>query len=377
MSEMTALEHLKIAKRLHFQGLNSDAIREYENVLEIDADNGDAIAGLRALGVEPTMKDDDNEDGIGHAGGLKTNFFANQAGSSTGGGARAGVFKFVVIGLGLATCYGLYILVTYLLNYDNIVAAENVEVHFEKPSMKDNNAFVNVEVVNLNPAPIKHMKVSYRIADPKDTTLKEGVIELPGQVPAGDRRTFADTSLGDVKGVPAKLSPKLEALIYGPKPKIKDQYVDQFMKAAAVRDKDALHDYEDLVDNLDDFAPAHVGLGRSYAAKGDFVEALKQYQKAIDIDPMNANAHFYSAVALFYRNDKGDKDKARTEIDQAVRIVPDDPEIAWNQKYLFAVRDPKKPADANANDKDKPADAAATSPNATASESKHGRKRHK
>ena len=330
---MSAIEHLKIAKRLHFQGQVNDAIREYEAVLELDPDNGDAIAGLRALGVEPTVSDDREDGAIAHAGGLKTNFFVNQAASSTTGGARATVFKFIIIGIGIASAYGIFVLATYLLNYDNIVAAENVEVHFEKPSMKENMAVVNVEIINLNPAPIKHMKISYRIADPHDTILKEGVVELPGQVPAGDRRTFAETSLGEVKGVPTKLKPKLEALIYGPKPKMKDRYIDEFMKAAAVRDKDALHDYEQLVDDLDDFAPAHVGLGRSYAAKGDFSEALKQYKKALEIDPLNANAHYYSAVALFYQ---GDKEGAKKEIDQAAQLAPDDPEIVWNQKYLFS-----------------------------------------
>lgn len=344
MADLSALEHLKIAKRMHFQGLTSDAIREYEAVLEIDPDNGDAISGLRALGVEPVMRDDPDDDGaVGHAGGLKTNFFAKQAENSTAGGVRAQVFKFVIIGLGIAACYGAYILVTYLLNYDNITARENVEVHFEKPQMKDTAASVNVEIINLNPAPIKHLKVSYRIADPGDTTLKEGVVELPGQVPAGDRRTFPDVGLGDVKGVPAKLSPKLEGLIYGPKPKLKDIFVDEFMKAAAVRDKDALADYEKLVDDTEgDFAPAHVGLGRAYAAKGDMDEALKAYKKAIEVDPLNANAHYYSAVALFY---KGDKEQAKKEIDQAAQIAPDDPEIAWNQKYLFSMKDAKKPAD--------------------------------
>ncbi|MBX9687719.1 MAG: tetratricopeptide repeat protein [Candidatus Obscuribacterales bacterium] len=350
MPELSALEHLKIAKRYHFQGMTDDAIREYEAVLELDPDNSDAIAGLRALGIEPVLREDHYDSSASHAGGLKTNFFANQAKSSTAGGVRAGVFKWVVIALGLGGCYGLYFLATYLLNYDNITAKENVEVHFEKPQMKDNNALVNIEIINLNPAPIKHMKISFRIADPTDTTLKEGIVELPGQVPAGDRRTFAEVTLGEVKGVPAKLSPKLEELIYGPKPKIKDKFVDQFMKAAAVRDKDALSDYEQLVTDTEDeeFAPARVGLGRAYAAKGDFDEALKHYQKAMELDPMNANAHYYAAVALFY---KGDKEQAKKEIEQAARIAPDDPEIAWNLKYLFAMKDKTANGSKDADDK--------------------------
>lgn len=344
MQEMSAQEHLKIARRLHFQGSTDEAIRQYEMVLELDPDNGDAISGLRALGVEPTLKDDFSSGEVGHAGGLKTNFLANQSKGSTTGGATAQVFKFIVIALGIGACYGLYILATYLMSYDNVEAMNNVEVTFEKPKMRDGVAMVNVDVVNLNPAPIKHMKISYKIADATDSTLKEGQVELPGQVPAGDRRTFADTSLGEVKGHPAKLTPKLEALIYGPKPKLKDKYVDKFKAAAAVRDKDALETYEDLVSETEDFAPAYVGLGRAWAAKGKMEKALEWYKKALDIDPQNANAHFYSAVALYYLNKK---EEAKKEIDAAMLIAPDDPEIAWNQKYLFSLKDkPKDSKDA-------------------------------
>jgi hypothetical protein len=153
----SALEHLKVAKRYHFQGLTNEAIREYEAVLEIDPDNGDAIAGLRALGVEPTMRDDMQDGAVGHAGGLKTNFFTNQSKGSTSGGVTGKVFSYIVMALGIGGLYGLYVLAMYLMNYDNVTAKENVEVHFEKPKVKDNNAVVNVEVINLNPAPIKHM----------------------------------------------------------------------------------------------------------------------------------------------------------------------------------------------------------------------------
>lgn len=46
-------EHLKVARRLHFQGQTQDAVREYLLVLELDPENEDARSGLLALGVEP------------------------------------------------------------------------------------------------------------------------------------------------------------------------------------------------------------------------------------------------------------------------------------------------------------------------------------
>lgn len=336
MSERSALEHLKTAKRLHFQGQSDDAIREYEAVLDLDPDNADAISGLRSLGVEPTLKETDLSR-AGHAGGLKTNFFVNQAKSDKAGGAKTKLFNLIIGALAIGTAGAMYYLVMYMINYDNVSAMENIDVTFEKPTVKDTTAVVNVQVINLNPAPIRHIKVSYRIADPSDTTLKEGVVELPGSVPAGDRRTFADVDLGVIKGVPAKLTPKPEAIIYGPKPKIKDKYVEEFKMAAAKKDKESLNDYEELVANLEDFAPARVNLGRAYAAKGDFDEAMNQYNKALDLDPMNANAHYYKSIALYYKNDR---DAAKKEIDTALKIAPDDPEIAFNQKYMYSIKGP-------------------------------------
>lgn len=337
MPEMSALEHLKIAKRLHFQGLTDDAIREYEAVLGIDPDNSDAIAGLRSLGVEPTAFEDGDSDSLGHAGGLKTSFFTNHS-KKESGGVQGFLFKIFVFGIAIASCYGLYILVTYLLTYENVEARENVEVVFERPRIKDNIAVVNVAIANRNPAPIRHMKVSYRIADPTDTTLKEGVVELMGQVPAGDRRTFDAVTLGEIKGVPAKLSPKLEELKYTKPKGVKEKVVREFMKAAEMRDKDAYDIYDVLCQENEDFAPAFVGLGRSLAARNHMEEALKNYQKAIEIDPMNANAHYYSAVALWYQGDKDNnlklKQDALKEIDKAMEIAPDDPEIEYNKKYM-------------------------------------------
>lgn len=345
MEEMSAQEHLKIARRLHFQGASEEAIRQYEAALALDPDNADAISGLRALGVEPTLRDDISSDEVGHAGGLKTSFLSNQAKGSTSGGVKAQVFQYIVIALGIGMCYGLYVLAQYLINYENVEAMDSVDVSFEKPKLKDGIAVVNVDVVNTNPGAIRHLKIGYRITDATDQTLKEGKVELPGQVPPGDRRTFQDVSLGEIKGHPAKLTPKLEAIIYGPKPKLKQRYIDKFKEAAAVPDKQALQVYKDLVQDTEEFAPAYVGLGRAYAAKGKWSEALQSYKAALDIDPQNANAHYYSAVVLYYMKKL---DEAKKEIDQALLIAPDDPDISWTQKTLFMMKD--KPGDKKGGD---------------------------
>ncbi len=339
MQNLSPLEHLKIARRLHFQGNTREAINEYELVLELDPENEDAMSGLRALGVEPpdpVLARGATE----HAGGLKTSFFVNQAKESHTPAWRRGPVKIIVCLLGAGMAFALYQFAILLLNFDNIKAMENVEVHFQKPTQKDDNATVSVVIGNYNPAPIKNMVISYNIADDKGNTLKDGSLTITTQVPAGDKRTFTEVSLGSVKGRASKLQPKLESLKYGPKPKkLKQQWIDKFIDASSQPDKDSFGDFCDLVDNTEDFAPAYVGLGRAYAARSDWKRAIENYKKAIEIDSDNANAHYYMAIAMFYQ---GDRTGAKKEMDTAASLAPDDPEITWNLKYLFNLKDTKQ-----------------------------------
>lgn len=350
-------DHLRIARRLHFQGDRLEAIKEYERVLELDPNNIDARNGLMALGEDhplnqmptPVMED------VAPSSALKRNFFANQAtaGSGEQNKIKNAIMMLVMVMLFGAFSYGAYTISIFYMNYDNLNARDNIDVHFERAKLKDGQAQVNIEVINKNPYLVRNMLVFYEIKDRTDNMLKEGKLTLKGSVPAGDRRMFSDVPLGDLKGDPGKLTARVETVQLGPKKyKLKEKYASKFMDAAAMKDKDALYEYEELTQDLDDFVPAFIGYGRALAARSKFDEALKQYQKALELDPDNANAHYYSAVALFY---KGDRPNAKKEIDQAANLAPDDQEIAWNQKYLFTLKDPviKKEDKAKKTDKKK------------------------
>jgi tetratricopeptide (TPR) repeat protein len=228
-----------------------------------------------------------------------------------------------------------------LLNYDNIKAMQNVEISFEKPTQKNEVASVNVAVSNYNPAPVKDIAISYQILDVQGTKLKDSRIVIPNSVPAGDRRTFSDIELGTIKGVAAKLTPRLEMLKYGPKPRLNDVRVERFIDAASKHDKDSYTDFSDFVEVNDDFAPAWIGLGRAYAARGEWKNAVAQYKRAIQLEPENANAHYYMAVALFYM---GDRSGAKKEIEKACGLAPDDPAILFSSQYLINLKDQKTSA---------------------------------
>jgi tetratricopeptide (TPR) repeat protein len=338
VGNLDAAEHLKVARRLHFQGLTDEAIREYELVLEIDPDNDDAAAGLRSLGVEPRTPSAVTS-AVEHAGGLKTSFFANQAKEADSSSWQKGPFKIIAVLVGLGIAWGAYQLVMMLLNFENIKAMENVDAHISKVKTDgEGHTVASLKISNYNPAPIKDMTVYYQLMDVHGNPLKDGRINISTAVPPGDTRTFSDIDLGTVKERADKIEQKLELLKYGPKPKLAQRLQDKFIEASSKPDKENFSDFDELTQDADGFSPALVGMGRAYAARSDWKRAMEQYKKALDIDPENYNAHYYMATAMYYA---GDKAGAKQEMDKATAIAPDDPQISWSLKYLFSLKEPK------------------------------------
>ncbi len=336
MSKLSAAEHLKIARRLHFQGQNDEAVKEYLLVLEIDPDNEDAASGLEALGVvaPDTSRFRLHDEGTT---GVRTNFFVNQAKSSELSPWRTGPFKVIIACIAAGACYGLYQVAQTFMNFDSIKALDNVDAHISKiSSNKDGETTVSVKVANFNPAPVKKIAINYQLLDAKGNMLKSGVLKIAGTVPAGDTRTYPDVELGVVKEKPDKIEQKKESVVYGPKPKLKDRLVDKFVEASSKPDKDSFADFDELTQDADDFPPALVGMGRAYAARADYKRAIEQYKKALVLDPEYPNAHYYLAIAMYYNNDKKN---AKKEMEQALTLAPDDPQYQESAKMLAGYRD--------------------------------------
>lgn len=338
MSNLNAAEHIKIARRLHFQGQTEEAIREYMLVLEIDPDNEDARSGLISLGVEPPDTSRFRSADAGSA--VKTNFFVNQAKSSELPAWRTGPFKVVIGLLACLAAWGIYQGVMLFINFDNIKAAQNVDAHIVKiKTNEDGGTIVNVKIKNDNPAPIKNVVLQYAILDAKGNTLKSDNIKIANLVPEGDERVFVDLDLGSLKDKPDKITDeKIVSLVYGPKPKIKDRLVDKYVEAADLPDKDSFGAFDELTQDLDDFSPALVGMGRAYMARSDWKRAIEQLNKALEYDPENAQAHYYKGVASFYNNDKA---TAKAEVEKALELQPDDPLYLEGAK-MFAGKSDKK-----------------------------------
>src|SRR5262249_22693026 len=204
------------------------------------------------------------------------------------------IMAVVIVGV----LYGLFQAATFFINYDKNLAMKNVEVRLQKPIVRSGEAYLTVDINNYNPAPIRDTAFSYEIVSPTGSKIADGKLTVDGVIPAGDSRTFVDLKLGAVPGQPGRMRAELADVNYGPKPNLKAEESMKFTEAAAMKDKDAVDAFKEVIKLSPEFGPAYVGLGLALAANDELDLAVKAYEKALKIDADNANAHYNLGVAL-------------------------------------------------------------------------------
>jgi tetratricopeptide (TPR) repeat protein len=265
---------------------------------------------------------------------IRTHFFDNQAQEMSKSPLSSGPIRLVAVIIALAACYGLYQAGMYFFNYEKISAMKNVQVTFEKPTVKDGVAYVNVLVENFNPAPVSNTQIKYTILNNVGKEILTGKLAIPAMIPPGDFRSFGDLKLGATNDKAQKMQAELFDIKYGPKPNLTPELMGSFVQAASMDDKDAIQPFQHFVEQAPNFAPGFVELGLSYAANGNFGEAIKNYKKAISIDDNNADAHYNLGVALFYQHDLPG---ARKELAKAHALAPDDSVITASLEQAKAM----------------------------------------
>ncbi len=330
MSISVIQEHLKIARRLRFQGAQDEAVSEYIQVLKLDPNNVEAKEALKELNVDTDSLVNTNIDSS-HK--LKTDFFVHQAEESNTSILKRGPIKLMMFLFAIGSAWALYSGTIYILNFESIRAKNNVEVHFLRPRQTSDNAYIDVEVKNYNPAPVKHITINYKVFDKTGTEIKDAKLIIEPQVPAGETRTFEQLELGLIDGQATKLQPVLAEVKYGPIPKLNDDTREKYVVATAKSDNDNLEDFLQIAESAHSFAPAYIGLGSAYGAKGNWRQAIVLYRQALEIDGDDANAHYLLGIALYYNHERKEAEK---EIREAAKLAPDDPDITRNLKYFFS-----------------------------------------
>ncbi len=321
---MSVDKHLANARKYYSQSRLADAIYEYRRVLDLDPENQEARDVLQSL------TDDPAEDPAGSSGRIKTNFLAHQAQEHSVSVFKKPPVMVLLCVLAAGAIYGIYQLVVNIMNHDKEVAMRYVEVHMQRPVQKDGEAYLSVEIVNLNPQAIKDTTFKYQISGQDGSTLASDTVTIPTVVPAGDTRTFSEVKLGKVTGQASRMHADLVDLKLGAKPAITPEYANKFIEAAAMKPADAVNEFTQIVKAQPEFVPAYVRLGQSLLSNNDVDLSIKAFSKAIKLDVDDANAHYHLGVAYFY---KADYPAAKKEFEEASRLAPDDPVItaALNQ----------------------------------------------
>jgi len=98
---------------------------------------------------------------------------------------------------------------------------------------------------------------------------------------------------------------------------------------------EAIKHYRKAVQLEADRATSHYNLGRALVQQGRYEQAVEELQEAIRLDPQHAEAHGQLGVALFRL---GRVDQAEQVCRRAVQLAPDNAEIVFNLGVLEAKR---------------------------------------
>jgi protein O-mannosyl-transferase len=90
---------------------------------------------------------------------------------------------------------------------------------------------------------------------------------------------------------------------------------------------EAMIQFQKALEIIPNYADAHYNLGNAFSQKGEMDKAIAQYQKALEIKPNYAGAHYNLGNALLR---KGQVDEAISQYQMALKIKPDYAEACSN-----------------------------------------------
>ncbi len=255
---------------------------------------------------------------------IKTDFMDRQAREISTPLLQQGPVRIVIAIVTVGILFGGYNLVMFVMNMGKNAAIANVAVNLKDPDLQDGVARVDVNVSNLNPFWVDKIQFKYTISGPDGNAAATGVVGVPDQVPAGASRTFHHVKLGPLEGEAARMKAELVDLNVGPKPGLSAGLDNRFSEIMLLKGPEAIGAFNEFVGQAPKFAPGYIGLGRAYLAEGEDKKAKEAFQKAVEIDSKDADAHYQLGLALLNLKDR---EAAEKEIGAAYELAPNDPDI--------------------------------------------------
>ncbi len=262
---------------------------------------------------------------------IHTDFMDRQAKENAKSGTARGFF----IGFGILALVGVGFggmqAVNYFSNFESNQFKRNVAINLKSPKVVGGKAVVSVDLKNSNAFDVSNPVFNYSIEGKDNKVISKGQVSVEGIVPAADRRTFDDVPLGEVTGQPARMHSDLVSLTVNsevrPLPK---GYPARFTGAMQNTGAALISALKPLVEEQPEFEAGHIALGLAYQEQEDWANALKEFQRASELNPKSANAKYHEAMVFAHENKQKESEAL---LRKASDLSPQDPAI---QKALSA-----------------------------------------
>lgn len=255
---------------------------------------------------------------------IKTSFMDRQAREISTPLLQQGPVRIALAIVVIGILFGGYNLVMFFMNMEKNSAIGNVAVNLKDPDLQDGVARVDVAVSNLNATSIDHIQFKYTISGPDGSAAATGNTSIADQVPAGASHTFRHVKLGPLQGEAARMKAEITDLHLGPKPALAAGLDSRFSEILLLKGAEAVGAFKEFTGQAPKFAPGFIGLGRAYLAENNDKDAKEAFQKAVEIDPKDADAHYQLGLVMLRMKER---DAAEKEIGAAYELAPNDPDI--------------------------------------------------
>ena len=257
---------------------------------------------------------------------IETNFFERQAKENSVKGTSRGVMKAVALIALAAITFGGYQIYQFFANFTNNQYVRNISIVLRNPRIEDGKAVVTVEMQNDNGFDVENPRFKYQITGEGNKSLAEGELELDATVPAADKRDFKGVSLAPISGEPQRMHADLiRVTVDQPATAVPTGYALDFNDAMQHTGEERLEALKFLEEKAPTMAAIPTAAGMVHERKNRWTEAIDSYRKATEKQETYSNAHYRLGLALLHEKKS---DEAVREIQKAAELNPKDKVIA-------------------------------------------------
>ncbi len=255
---------------------------------------------------------------------IETNFLDRQAKENS----KEGTARGIMLGIGLlvvvGAAFGGYQIYSFFANFETNQYLRNVAIILKSTHLKDGKALVTVDVHNSNVFDIQNPRFTYDIEGVDGKQIAAGEVQVEGIIPAADRRSFREVSLGAVQGKPKNLHTHLVDVTVDTPDNVPKGFAPRFIDAMEMQGEAQLNELDKLAKEAPNLASVPTAKGIALESAEQWGNAIAAYQQAITASDKYTNAHYRLGLALLHEKKT---DEGMKELERASQLSPNDKAI--------------------------------------------------